>query len=320
MATICIKLHKTGQIAKAQLQPAEDIIKVDWIDKKTGGVIKEAHYHDEVILLVQTEGFDEGETITVKIKEKDGKEFEKGVFELNLSAQVDKESYARFEVPIPITMQEGTLYVDEIECRESFRDVTLKIEECVCRDWGTVETFISKKDFVGWQYPGVANNCFDYAVHQLNKVGYDLKSKGWYGMKGGISNDVFQIYTGKKMLGMEKGTQKSTFIEGIKYLKEAIKNNMPVIVGVDNKEGADNPDAVTDHFITIVGMGNDERGNYFLFYDNAFSYDKESRIDIATSNGNRLYCSCKEYKLEGGLDRSKRVGMKVTQIRKSKKK
>ena len=285
MATICIKLHKTGQIAKAQLQPAEDIIKVDWIDKKTGGVIKEAHYHDEVILLVQTEGFDEGETITVKIKEKDGKELENGVFELNLSAQVDKESYARFEVPIPTTMQEGTLYVDEIECKESFRDVTLKIEDCVCREWETIAPVIKVSQHVNWgsAYTDDLSRCYKLATLQLTKVGHSPSGKS------------YQIAEIVKEKEVEKiNYLKDPFKQAVNYLKKALKNNTPVMCGVDNKPKSPNKDAITDHFIVIVGMGTDEKGNYFLFYDNAITSTK-----IGTSLDNKLYCYCKEHKIEG---------------------
>lgn len=291
MATICIKLHKTGQIAKAQLQPAEDIIKVDWIDKKTGGVIKEAHYHDEVILLVQTEGFDEGETITAKIKEKDGKEFEKGVFELNLSAQVDKESSARFEVPIPITMQEGTLYVDEIECKESFRDVTLKIEDCVCREWETIAPVIKVSQHVNWgsAYTDDPSRCYKLATLQLTKVGYSPSWKSYQIAKIVKENEVEKI-----------SYVKDSFKQAVNYLKKALKNNTPVMCGVDNRPKSPNKDAITDHFIVIVGMGTDEKGNYFLFYDNAMGNTK-----ICTSSDNKLYCYCKEHKIEGvGDDRN----------------
>lgn len=291
MATICIKLHKTGQIAKAQLQPAEDIIKVDWIDKKTGGVIKEAHYHDEVILLVQTEGFDEGETITVKIKEKDGKEFEKGVFELNLSAQVDKESYARFEVPIPSTMKEGTLYVDEIECKESFRDVTLKIEDCVCREWETIAPVIKVSQHVNWDsaYTDDSSRCYKLATLQLTKVGY---SPSW---------KSYQIAKIVKEKGVEKISYvKDSFKQAVNYLKKALKNNTPVMCGVERKTGSSSNDGISDHFIVIVGMGTDEKGNYFLFYDNA-----TGNTEVCTSSDNKLYCYCKEHKIEGvGDDRN----------------
>lgn len=290
MATICIKLHKTGQIAKAQLQPAEDIIKVDWIDKKTGGVIKEAHYHDEVILLVQTEGFDEGETITVKIKEKDGKEFEKGVFELDLSAQVDKESYARFEVPIPTTMQEGTLYVDEIECRESFRDVTLKIEDCVCREWETIDPVIPADKIVLYEY-----DCHAATRKQLSNFGFEESS---------IWNDRFIIaegvYPKDDKIPYTFKYFKERFIEGVKYIKEALRQGLPVTIGIDNKDDRKkkkrNLDGVTDHFVVIVGMGSDDIGKYFIFYDNA-------DVKYGASLNNRLYCDCREYKISGCPDK-----------------
>jgi len=295
MATICIKLHKTGQIAKAQLQPAEDIIKVDWIDKKTGGVIKEAHYHDEVILLVQTEGFDEGETITVKIKEKDAKEFEKGVFELNLSAQVDKESSARFEVPIPSTMKEGTLYVDEIECKESFRDVTLKIEDCVCREWETIAPVIPADKIVLYEH-----DCHAATRKQLSNFGFE-ESSIWNDRfiiaEGVYPKDSREPYTFKYF--------KEGFVEGVKYIKEALRQGLPITIGIDNRDDRDkkkegeftNLDFVTDHFVVIVGMGSDDIGKYFIFYDNA-------DVKHGASLNNRLYCDCREYKISGYPDKN----------------
>lgn len=73
----------------------------------------------------------------------------------------------------------------------------------------------------------------------------------------------------------------------------------------------------TDHFVVIVGMGTDEKGNYFHFFDNASSY-------FGTSIENKLYCVCKENKLEGKTDDSSNYGSgyryTVTSIRTSIKK
>jgi len=95
--------------------------------------------------------------------------------------------------------------------------------------------------------------------------------------------------------GVEKISYvKDSFKQAVNYLKRALKNNAPVMCGVDNKPKSPNKDAITDHFIVIVGMGTDEKGNYFLFYDNA-----TGNTEVCTSSDNKLYCYCKEHKIEG---------------------
>ena len=99
---------------------------------------------------------------------------------------------------------------------------------------------------------------------------------------------------------IELASVKDPFKQAVNYLKKALKNNTPVMCGVDNRPKSPNKDAITDHFIVIVGMGTDEKGNYFLFYDNAVTNTK-----IGTSLDNKLYCYCKEHKIEGvGDDRN----------------
>lgn len=43
-------------------------------------------------------------------------------------------------------------------------------------------------------------------------------------------------------------------------------------------------DGTTDHFVVIVGMGHDDNGNYFSFYDNASGYSEQG-----TNPENKLY-------------------------------
>lgn len=66
------------------------------------------------------------------------------------------------------------------------------------------------------------------------------------------------------------------------------------MVGVDDDIIITNDDMTTEHFVVIVGMGTDSQGKFFRFYDNAIGNTK-----IGTSEKNKLYCDCKQYKLEG---------------------
>lgn len=194
-------------------------------------------------------------------------------------------------MPIPTTMQEGTLYVDTIECKESFRDVTLKIEECVCKEWETIAPVIKVSQHVNWgsAYTDDPSRCYKLATLQLTKVGY---SPSWKSYK------IAEIVKEKEV---EKiNYLKDPFKQAVNYLKKALKNNTPVMCGVERKTGSNSTDEISDHFIVIVGMGTDEKGNYFLFYDNAMGNTK-----ICTSSDNKLYCYCKEHKIEGvGDDRN----------------
>lgn len=197
---------------------------------------------------------------------------------------------------------------------------------CVCFEgWATIASIISKNNFIGWGHQGVTENCFDYAWEELKKAGYTLVSPSWRDWSSNtlkISNGIFQTYTSQAVAGLPVGVQKNNFIEGIKYLKDAIKSNIPVLVGVDDGLGAANPDEVTDHFVIIVGMGTDEKGNYFLFHDNATGNE-----EVGASAENKLYCDCENLWLKGNADSRNTYAQNagydyylVTQIRKSKKK
>lgn len=123
--------------------------------------------------------------------------------------------------------------------------------------WPSISPVIPQNKFVGWGTPGIRRNCMDYAKAQIAKVGYQISN--YY-----ASGQTFQIYT---TLG---GVNNTNLSNGLSYLKHALSNGIPVIVGVDDAPGhPGNLDNSTDHFIVIVGMGTNSNGNYFQFYDNA---------------------------------------------------
>jgi len=182
-----------------------------------------------------------------------------------------------------------------------------------------VNPFIPKSQFIGWGYPGVKENCFDYAWKQLRVVGYTIKSPSWweYGKK---SSSIYQLFLEKNVAGMKSGVQKEQFEKGVQYLKHSIENGIPVLVGADDAKGGNKKsDKTTNHFFVIDGMGHDKKGNYFLFKDNA-----TGDPDLGSSENNRLYVNEKEMKLSGTGDNSYVLNSEygkytVTQIRESKK-
>lgn len=168
----------------------------------------------------------------------------------------------------------------------------------LCGSWDNIASVITKDKFIGWGHQNIAQNCFDYCKKQLQDVGKSMKTP-WWGTKDKMNSDIYQLYLTEDVAGMKKGIQVKHFTKGVLYLKSALKSSIPVVAGVDDAPGSPNSDKVTDHFVVIVGMGSDDKGKYFLFYDNATS-DKTS----GTSDKNRLYCNCDQFQLKGTGDNS----------------
>jgi hypothetical protein len=171
-------------------------------------------------------------------------------------------------------------------------------------DWPNITSVISVNDFVGWGAAGININCMDYAKAQIAKSGYQISA---YFATG----QTFQIYT------TQNGVNNNALNQGLSYLKYALSNGIPVIVGIDDAPGSHNPqtDNTTDHFVVIVGMGKDSNGNYFQFYDNA-----SSRTDQGTSSLNKLYYDPVTGLISGTSETNYANGLTYTlsMIRKSK--
>ena len=274
---------------------------------------------EETILTLKVEGIskkDIGGRYSIELK------YPKTVVLSNNTFQAEKgwslKTRITTKAPGKINIQ---VFVDGV------RKNTLEVESydpnCICsKDWTTISPIISKSGFVGWGYPGVNENCFDYAWKELIEAGYSLISPSWQDRNSTspkISPGIIQTYVSIFVAGMSAGAQKDMFVQGVKYLKESMINNIPVMVGVDDDpQKSSNPDKTTDHFVIIVGMGSDEKGNYFLFHDNAIS-----DIEIGTSVENKLYCDCDNFVIKGCADKRNTYAAKhkyylVTQIRKSK--
>ncbi len=186
-----------------------------------------------------------------------------------------------------------------------------------CSDWETIEPVIPKSKFIGWGHAGIEENCFDYCTEQLRVVGRSMKSPNW-GDKTKMNAHIYQLYLVSDVAGMKKGAQGRQFVDGIKYVKQALKDKIPVVAGVDDGDGSPNKDKVTDHFVVIVGMGTDATGNYFRFYDNATSSGSHG-----TSEKNKLYVNCVDFVIDGKADNSyaestQYKSYRVTQIRETK--
>ena len=151
-------------------------------------------------------------------------------------------------------------------------------------------------------FEGYKIDCHAATKAQLARMGYKESGKRYLIATGVYPKDPKETYS--------FDYHRTEFINGVKYIKAALQKNIPVTVGIDDwddrikkklkaqgKKIYVNPDGITDHFIVIVGMGTDEIGNYFLFYDNATNLP-----GVGVSNQNRLYCDCTKPTLSGKAD------------------
>lgn len=114
---------------------------------------------------------------------------------------------------------------------------------------------------------------------QIGKVGYTT----------GGGQDPTNMYPYNE----SEGVNKEQTEKAVNYIKGALENGVPVIVGVDDNDGSPNYDKTTDHFLVVVGIGNDDNGNYFRVYDNATSDLLEG-----TNPDNKLYYNPDTSKIE----------------------
>lgn len=143
--------------------------------------------------------------------------------------------------------------------------------------WQNISPVITSNHFVGWnslQYP--TWECMDYAKAQIGTLGYAISN--YY--------DVDDFGLPQTFQGYKNGTANSNELKkGISYIKYALQNSIPVIVGVDYRAGhPGNIDNTTDHFIVIVGMGYEDGKNFLRYYDNAFGDPIKG-----THSSNKLY-------------------------------
>ena len=172
--------------------------------------------------------------------------------------------------------------------------------------WEIIMSVIPKELFIGWRSPFVKNNtnCFELAKKQINIMGYTV----------GGSLDLDNLYPYDE----NKGVNKNDTQKAVDYIHSSLKAGIPILVGVDDAEGSPNTDNTTDHFVVIVGMGHDDKGNYFQVYDNA-----TSNRDEGTNQNNKLYYNNRTMRISGTFTNPYAANSPrpytVSQVRKSRK-
>lgn len=147
-------------------------------------------------------------------------------------------------------------------------------------------------------------------------MGYKISSYFLEYVGEGSPNNVLHYET-IQVYEEDGGANLAEINNALDYLYSALKRNIPVLVGVTVLSGSSNPltDNTTDHFVVIVGMGSDSKGNYFSFYDNA-----DSEIDKVTHTENKLYFLNNKFEGVSKTDYGNGDPYILAQIRKSKPK
>lgn len=104
--------------------------------------------------------------------------------------------------------------------------------------------------------------CFDYAAYQL--VVADFFTTDWL-----PDTTTYQVYRDGS------GVDVNEVVEGVRYLKQALADGTPVLVGIQITDWDERPnrDKTTNHYVVIVGMGTSavDGSRHFLYYDYLFS-------------------------------------------------
>ena len=107
--------------------------------------------------------------------------------------------------------------------------------------------------------------------------------------------------------------------DNINRAENVIKTNLSqgksVVVGVTYGQKSSNYNSATNHFVVIVGMGFDKKGNYFSYYDNATSIEGKG----TNLSQNRLYYNDQQLRFEDNTVATMRVGSFIlTEIRQNR--
>lgn len=81
------------------------------------------------------------------------------------------------------------------------------------------------------------------------------------------ASDPFNLY----LYNENRGVDKEDTNKAISYIKSALNQGVPVLIGVDTHSGSPNADKTTDHYLVVVGMEHNKNGNHLQVYDNTTS-------------------------------------------------
>lgn len=141
---------------------------------------------------------------------------------------------------------------------------------------------VTTRTFMGQEYSREVRRgeCADYSRIQVKqgKGGQDYTAVG--------SKKRVDMYIDSR----QEDKSKFDFQKGINTIVENLKDGKAVMAGVmyDMEKNTGNANASTNHYVTIVGMGKDDQGVYFSYYDNFTGGQGESVGTDVENNKFRL--------------------------------
>ena len=165
-------------------------------------------------------------------------------------------------LPDPLVL--GNFEDDPAVFEEDITQISFNVHQ---DPWPSIQNVLLSSQFVEYNY----ENCLALVKAQIAKAGVSDLGYG----------SAYKIYDA---LG---GPYPNIAKSGVEYIITKLKLGLPVVVGIDNRPGTPstkNADGRTDHFVSIVGCGQDAHGKYFTFFDNA-----TNDVNKGTSSSNKLY-------------------------------
>lgn len=96
------QMNKLPQNGEFEYNKEKQIVSAQWMDDVMENNIQQSHRGNKASLLVYTRNYEEGDSISLKVVDKNGKEIKEGQKELILSGTVNKEGYAILKEAIEI--------------------------------------------------------------------------------------------------------------------------------------------------------------------------------------------------------------------------
>lgn len=131
----------------------------------------------------------------------------------------------------------------------------------------------------------------------------------------GSSNNVFKLlYESNGKLLHYGSNIKENYTNAIECIDRHLKNNRPIIVGVNHTFGNTYNEGTTDHFVVIYGKGYDEKLK--MYYYTYYEVGKTDLDNVYNDELNRFYYDDKTYNLyDIASSRSDKKRFDVIQVR-----
>lgn len=141
-------MNKLPESGKFKFDKEKQIISAVWMDAKMEKEIKKTTVGKKVSLLVQTRNYEEGDTISVTVKEVDDKDIQEGVKEITLTGTVNKDGFAELKEQIEIgKLEEKPKEKTSEELKEEEeKEAYAKWEQ---EQWEAYQESKNKKGFLG---------------------------------------------------------------------------------------------------------------------------------------------------------------------------